>query len=282
MSLPWAFICPSSRGIGHALTRHLLRSTTLPILATTRGDASATRSSLLADLPGDHQLARRLAVVPCDVTDEPSIEAAARLAAELFPPKTHHLHLACAVPGILHAEKSPRQVDAADSLESFRVNAVGPLLLIKHFSEFLPRRATQMRLQKKGGKGEGQEEEEEAAAAGLPPHAVWLSMSARVGSVADNRLGGWYSYRASKSAVMSLTKTFDNFLQTRSGDKAVAVAYHPGTVRTDFSREYWDGVEEGKLFSPEYAAERMASVLSGLELGQRGRCWDWKNEEVPP
>ncbi|KAK7209634.1 hypothetical protein V2G26_016812 [Clonostachys chloroleuca] len=276
MSLPWAFICPSSRGIGHALTRHLLRSTTIPILATTRGDASATKSSLLADLPGDHQLARRLTVVPCDVTDEPSIEAAARRAAELFPPKTHHLHLACAVPGILHAEKSPRQIGEAGSLESFRVNAVGPLLLIKHFSELLPRRATQMRLQEKG------KEEEGEAAAGLPPHAVWLSMSARVGSTTDNKLGGWYSYRASKSAVMSLTKTFDNFLQTRNGDKAVAVAYHPGTVRTDFSREYWDGVEEGKLFSLEYAAERMASVLSGLELGQRGRCWDWKNEEVPP
>ncbi|CAH0017795.1 unnamed protein product, partial [Clonostachys rhizophaga] len=182
--------------------------------------------------------------------------------------------LACAVPGILHAEKSPRQVDAAHSLESFRVNAVGPLLLIKHFSEFLPRRATQMRLQ--------EEEEEEEEGEALARHAVWLSMSARVGSVADNRLGGWYSYRASKSAVMSLTKTFDNFLQARSGDQAVAVAYHPGTVRTDFSREYWDGVEEGKLFSPEYATERMVSVLSGLELGQRGRCWDWKNEEVPP
>ncbi|CAG9995859.1 unnamed protein product [Clonostachys byssicola] len=273
MSLPWAFICPSSRGIGHALTRHLLRSTTLPILATTRGDASATKSSLLADLPGDRQLARRLTVVPCDVTDEPSIEAAARLAAELFPPKTHHLHLACAIPGILHAEKSPKQVDAAGSLESFRVNVVGPLLLIKHFSEFLPRRATQMRLQ---------EEDKKEGGAGLARHAVWLSMSARIGSVTDNRLGGWYSYRASKSAVMSLTKTFDNFLQARSGERAVAVAYHPGTVRTDFSREYWGGVEEGKLFSPEYAAERMAGVLGGLELGQRGRCWDWKNEEVPP
>ncbi|CAH0039296.1 unnamed protein product [Clonostachys solani] len=270
MSLPWAFICPSSRGIGFALTRHLLRSTTIPILATARGDTSATKSSLLADLPGAPDLAQRLTVVPCDVTDEPSIERAARLAAELYPARTHHLHLACAVPGILHAEKSPRQIDASDSLETFRVNTVGPLLLIKHFSEFLPRRATQM------------EEQEEKGDATLPRHAVWLSMSARVGSVTDNRLGGWYSYRASKSAVMSLTKTFDNFLLARSGERAVAVAYHPGTVRTDFSREYWDGVEDGKLFSPEYAAERMVSVVGGLELGQRGRCWDWKNDEVPP
>ncbi|VUC33202.1 unnamed protein product [Clonostachys rosea] len=267
MSLPWAFICPSSRGIGYALTRQLLRSTTIPILATTRGDPSATKSKLLDDLPGAQELSQRLNVVPCDVTEEPSIEGAARRAAELYPPKTHHLHIACAIPGILHAEKSPKQIDAAKSLETFRVNTVGPLLLIKHFSEFLPKRATQIR------------EEEDTT---LPRHAVWLSMSARVGSVTDNRLGGWYSYRASKTAVIGLTKTFDNFLQARSGDKAVAVAYHPGTVRTDFSREYWDGVEDGKLFSPEYAAERMADVLSGLELGQRGRCWDWKDDEVPP
>ena len=106
-------------------------------------------------------------------------------------------------------------------------------------------------------------------------------MSARVGSVADNRAGGWYSYRASKAAVNSLTKSFDHQLRARCGDKALAVAYHPGTVRTDLSRDYWAGVPEGKLFEPDDAAAKMARVLlETVGPAHRGRCWDWKGEEV--
>lgn len=85
----------------------------------------------------------------------------------------------------------------------------------------------------------------------LPSQAVWASMAARVGSTTENGLGGWYSYRASKAGVISLTKTFDLHLQTRSGERAMAIALHPGTVKTGFSKEFWGGVEEGKLFSAE-------------------------------
>ena len=290
---PWIFICPSSRGIGHALTRHLLRTTTLPILATTRGDPSTTKSSLLQDLlPSSSDAAARLSLVRCDVTDESSIAAAARRAEELFPPRTHHLRLACALPGILPvhpAEKHPRQVDAERSLEGFRVNTLGPLLLFKHFGEFLPRRTTAMDepppsppLPAAGNTSKEHSDDGQTTTTCLPPHAIWLNMSARVGSTSDNRLGGWYTYRASKAAVNSLTRSLDVHLRARSGDRAVAVAYHPGTVRTDLSREFWNSVEEGRLFSPEYAAERLVDVVRGLELGQRGRCWDWKNDEVPP
>merc|ERR1712000_624663 len=93
MSSPWIFLCPSSRGIGHALTRRLLLTTSLPILATSRRDTSSTKSSLLADLPNATDLAPRLSIVNLDVTDESSVQAAAR-ARELFPAKTHHLGLA--------------------------------------------------------------------------------------------------------------------------------------------------------------------------------------------
>ena len=187
--------------------------------------------------------------------------------AAAVPPDRHHLHLSLAVPGVLTPEKSPAQVDAGASLAMFRVNTLGPLLLMKHFAEFLPRRGTDM------GGGE---------ADALPAHATWVFMSARVGSVADNRSGGWFSYRASKAAVNSVAKSLDVMLRARSGDKAVAVAYHPGTVRTGLSREFWERVPEEQLFSPEYAAERMVSVVNGLHLGQRGRCLDWKGEEIPP
>lgn len=281
MTSPWIFICPSSRGIGHALTRRLLLGTTLPVLATARGNTSDVKASLLDSLGVKasqvDDVAPRLSVVTCDVTDESSVASAAAHAAELFPRETHHLRLACAIPGMLHAEKNPSQIDAKLALDTFRVNTIGPMLLLKHFGEFLPRRAT----------AELEAIEKPADATGgdgvrVPPWATWMSMAARVGSTGDNKAGGWYSYRASKAGVISMSKSFDNFLQARSGDQAMSVAYHPGTVKTGLSEGFWESVEKDKLFTPEYAADRMVEVLSGLKLDQRGRCWDWKNTEVPP
>lgn len=108
-------------------------------------------------------------------------------------------------------------------------------------------------------------------------------MSARVGSTSDNRKGGWYSYRSSKAAVNSLTKTFDHQLVARSGEKAMALAYHPGTVRTDLSRDYWATVDKEKLFEPEFAVERMVEVVTDkVGLQGRGRCWDWQGQEILP
>ncbi|ROV95461.1 hypothetical protein VMCG_08449 [Cytospora schulzeri] len=279
MSRPWILVCPSSRGIGHALTRHLLRNTKIPILATARSNPSAVKDLLLDDINHDAAARDRLTVVQVDVTDEPTIEAASREAARLFPPEAYHLHLGFAIPGVLHAEKSPRQVDAGEALMTYRVNTLGPLLLMKWFEDFLPRRRTRF----------AEAEEDGYDAAGqvqgvrMPGHAVWVSMSARVGSVSDNRKGGWYSYRSSKAAVNSLVKSFDHQLVSRCGDKAMALAYHPGTVRTDLSRDYWEGLTKEKLFTPEYAVERLVEVATGkVGLEGRGRCWDWKGEEILP
>lgn len=178
------------------------------------------------------------------------------------------------MPGLLFPEKAPAQIDAADALLTFRTNALGPLLAIKHFSPFLPRKSTRFFSDDAG----------DDAYDGLPSdHAVWATMSARVGSIADNRLGGWYSYRASKAAVNQATKTFDNHLRTSAAGNAMAVGLHPGTVRTGLSEEFWGNVAEGKLFSPEFASERLVEVVRGLGVEKgRGRCWDWKGEEVPP
>ncbi|KAK2600929.1 hypothetical protein N8I77_010424 [Diaporthe amygdali] len=275
MSRPWIFVCPSSRGLGHVLTRHLLRNTTVPILATARSDPSDVKDRLLEDIKHDKEAARRLNIVQLDVTDESTIEAASHEAERLFPRDSHHLHLGFAIPGILHPEKSPRQVDADKALATYRVNTLGPLLLMKWFEDFLPRKRTQLALDEHNG--------HQSASVRLPDHAVWLTMSARVGSISDNKKGGWYSYRSSKAAVNSLTKSFDLQLAARSGEKAMAMAYHPGTVRTDLSREFWDSVPKGKLFEPEFAAEKMVEVATS-KVGPegRGRCWDWKGEEILP
>jgi NAD(P)-dependent dehydrogenase (short-subunit alcohol dehydrogenase family) len=192
----------------------------------------------------------------------------------MFPSPAHHLRLAFCVPGILHAEKSPSQIDADHALQTFRINTIGPMLVMKHFSDFLPRKASSLEVAK----------DEYIDSTGLPPHAIWATMSARVGSTTDNSKGGWYSYRASKAGVTSLTKTFDLWLRNHSGDKAAAVALHPGTVRTGLSRDYWEGVEkEGKLFEPDYAAGKLLEVVRGLYLESgRGRCWDWAGKEIKP
>ena len=107
-------------------------------------------------------------------------------------------------------------------------------------------------------------------------------MSARVGSTSDISLGGWYSYRASKAGVNSVTKSFDQWLKVRSGENAIAMAYHPGTVKTGLSKEFWRSVKEEKLFEPELAVEKMMAVVKGIGVGGRGRCWDWKGKEVLP
>lgn len=202
-----------------------------------------------------------------DVTNPPSMEEASRQARALFPAKTHHLHLSFAIPGILTPEKSLAGIDPDSSMAMFQVNTLGPLLLAKYFAEFLPRRSTEIDVDKLNG---------------VSRHATWVFMSARVGSVTDNRSGGWFSYRASKAAVNSITKSVDIMLKTRSGDKALAIAYHPGTVKTGLSEEFWGRVPEKQLFTPEYAVDRMVSVVNGLDVSQRGRCWDWKGEKISP
>jgi NAD(P)-dependent dehydrogenase (short-subunit alcohol dehydrogenase family) len=165
----------------------------------------------------------------------------------------------------LYPEKSPSQIDYNNALHTFQVNTLGPMVLLKHFSPFLPKKATTIEELK-----------------GLPPCAVWANMSARVGSIADNALGGWYSYRASKAAVNQVTKTFDNHLKTSAGENAMAISLHPGTVKTDFSKEFWGNVKEEKLFSPEFSAEKLMEVICGRKIEDRGKFFDWKGEEVPP
>lgn len=132
--------------------------------------------------------------------DESSIADAAAQCKEEFAPPAHHLHLAYIVPGILFPEKAPAQIDAEDALLTLRTNTLGPMLMLKHFSPFLPRKRTVLG-------------EQEGDLCGLPAAATVAVMSARVGSVSDNKLGGWYSYRASKAGVNQLVKTFDNHLR---------------------------------------------------------------------
>ncbi|MCJ1393138.1 hypothetical protein MMC18_006010 [Xylographa bjoerkii] len=263
MPPPWILTTPASRGIGLHLTRHLLRSTPLPIIATARTDLEGTRAQILDGLDVDPQ---RLEVLQLDVTDEASIARAASRCRALF--SDTYLHLAFCIPGILHPEKSPAQIEHANALQTLQINTLGPLLLVKHFAPFLPRKVTPLF--------------SPSGDSSLPAAATFALMSARVGSIADNAAGGWYSYRCSKAAVNQLVKSFDIYLRQSAGDKALCVGLHPGTVRTGLSREFWKSTPRERLFEPEWAAGKLVDVVRGVGVQGRGRCWDWKGEEIPP
>ncbi|KAI9039438.1 NAD(P)-binding protein [Aspergillus affinis] len=267
-----AIVTPASKGLGFAFARQLLAHTDLPVVATARKDCDGVRGKLLDRLgrSGSGDLEKRLNVLQVDITNESTIESLAFKIRDTYPGTP--LRLALTVPGILNVEKSPSQIDAAAALDSFRVNSLGPMLLMKHLSGLLPTKSAASFPESTAREGHFK----------LPTHAIYAMMAARVGSISDNGFGGWYSYRASKAAVFQLTKTFDLFLRTRSKERALAIAMHPGTVQTDFTKDFQDGRE---MLTPDDSAAKLLNVICGIKPGTnegRGRCWDWKGEEVRP
>ena len=187
-----------------------------------------------------------------DATDEASIaRAVASLPAE--PP----LRLVIVATGRLQGpglapEKTWRQIDAAGLAESFRVNAIAPALLAKHLLPLLPRRG----------------------------RAVFAALSARVGSIGDNRLGGWYGYRASKAALNQLLRTLAVEL-ARTRPEAICLGLHPGTVDTGLSRPFQGNVPGERLFTPEVAARHLLAVVAGADPAASGRVLAWDGSLVP-
>ena len=110
--------------------------------------------------------------------------------------------------------------------------------------------------------------------------SIFASLSAKVGSIGDNRLGGWYSYRASKAALNMLVRNFAIEL-ARTHREASVVALHPGTVDTGLSEPFQANLPPGQLTSPAQAAKHLLDVIDGLTPAESGRAFDWKGEEVP-
>lgn len=272
---PFILISPATRGISLALIRHYLSSTSLPVFGTYRPTLPSSKEPRTPDSVREHILQplsgvdpSRLRLLPLDFTSEESIAAAAEALAAALPKDTEsYIRVAFFLAGILYPERQPGDFSLENISETFNLNVVAHMLLIKHFSRFLPPAS--------GGKAS------DVGADASSALAKWVHVSARVGSISDNKLGGWYSYRASKAALNQIIRTFDLHLQAKKLP-AISVGVHPGTVKTDFSKQFWSGVKPEKLFEPAYAAERLAEVVKGLGKGQRGRIWDWKGEEVKP
>lgn len=258
---PFAFVCPSTQGISLALTRRLLLGTDLPVYATYRsGSPKEVARDILSPLKDVDD--SRLTLIPLDLTREDTISAAAQQLADSLPKdQESYLHTAFMTGGVLHTEKKPTDLDTGIIKQMFGINVISHLLLIKHFARFLPKTQSM-----------------EADGASL---AKWVHISARLGSVTDNKRGGWYSYRASKAALNQVIKTFDLHLQQTSS-QAICVGIHPGTVKTNLSKSFWNSTAKGNLIEPDFSARRIVQVVEKLDTTGRGKVWDWCGKEVPP
>lgn len=186
-----------------------------------------------------------------DLENEESIAAACRMIGEAGP-----VDLAIVATGLLHdgevsPEKTWRALDPAAMQRVFLVNATGPAVIAKHMLDRLNPEAK----------------------------SVFAALSARVGSISDNRLGGWHSYRASKAALNQIIRTLSIELGRRN-PLAACVGLHPGTVDTGLSAPFQGNVPEGRLLAPETSAERLLRVLDDLSPERSGKCLAWDGGEV--
>ena len=122
-------------------------------------------------------------------------------------------------------------------------------------------------------------DEFEALIQDLRDRAVFASLSARVGSIGDNRLGGWASYRASKSALNMLLRTAA-IEHRRRWPESIIVGLHPGTVDTPLSSPFQGRVPDGKLFTPAYSVQRLLDVLNGLDAADSGGFFAWDGQPI--
>jgi len=243
-----ALIQGASRGIGLEILRQLLRRDPGGrFVATCRKPPAATDLQALAAESGG-----RVRVVALELADEASISAAADRSGEFVD----ELQLVLNAGGFLHRagqmpERRLADVAGANLLASFAVNAAGPLLVAKYFQRFLPRR----------------------------DRAVFASLSARVGSIGDNRLGGWYAYRGSKAAQNMFTRCLSVELVRRHRG-LICVALHPGTVDTELSRPFQARVAEEQLFTVKRAAAQLLDVIAGLAPEDNGAFIAWDGQSV--
>lgn len=240
-------IAGASRGIGLALCTALLaRNDVAQVWAVARQASTSTELAELAERYG-----QRLKRLDCDARDEHALEA---LVSKILE-QCEHLHLVISTLGILHqdgakAEKALSQLTLASLQATFATNTFAPILLLKHLLPLLRKQP-----------------------------ATFVALSARVGSIGDNRLGGWYSYRASKAALNQLLHTASIELK-RLNPAATVLAIHPGTTDTQLSQPFQANVPEGQLFEPAFSADRIIELVGAHGADDSGSFWAWDNKPI--
>ena len=189
--------------------------------------------------------------VPIDIESDSSISNASSICSEAGP-----FDIIIVTTGMLSdenisPEKSLRHLNKESLSKIFSVNTLGPALIAKYFIPLLKKDA--------------------------PSFLGFLS--ARVGSISDNRIGGWYSYRASKAAFNMIIKSL-SIEVARNNPQSIIAGLHPGTVDSKLSKPFQGNVSEGKLFTPDYSVLKMVEVISNLKPENSGNCFAWDGKEI--
>ena len=193
----------------------------------------------------------KVANLTFDFTNEESLIAATQALQEVGP-----FDLILIATGLLQGEgispeKNLRALSHDSLAKSYESNVIGPAMSAKYLAPLLRR----------------------------DKKAVFAALSARVGSISDNRLGGWYAYRAAKAALNMILKTLAIETQRRFKNQII-LGLHPGTVDTGLSKPFQGNVPEGKLFTPEFSAEKLLGVIDSAEAKDSGALFDWAGERI--
>ena len=239
-----ALIVGASQGIGLAFVQQFLDTQRVDRVYATYRNPDCDLFKL------EHPNLERL---PLDLTDEAQIEQAiAKIKSE-----TPQLHYVINCVGMLHddttqPEKSLRHLNADQLLKYFQINSIGAALLAKHVQPLLKHR----------------------------DRAIFATISAKVGSIGDNQIGGWYGYRASKAALNMLMRTTAiEFKRTCPG--TIVVTLHPGTTDTRLSKPFQRNVPPEKLFSVDRTVQQLLAVLDQLENDNSGEFFSWDGTKLP-
>lgn len=242
-------IIGASQGIGNGFVQELLSQGNIGrIFATYRTEESAQNLfSLKALYPHE------LITIKVDVTLEDEIQQGVTI----IKSQVDKLHLVINCVGILHEnnlqpEKSLKHLNADNLLRYFQVNTIPTALWGKHLQPLFKHKES----------------------------SVFATISAKVGSIEDNQLGGWYGYRASKAALNMLIKNIA-IEYSRVSKKTIVIALHPGTTNTQLSAPFQKNVLPEKLFSVDRCTQQLLSVIKNVTMNDNGKFFSWDGTNIP-
>ncbi|XP_041125227.1 C-factor [Polyodon spathula] len=257
-----ALVQGASRGLGLEFCKHILsKKSEALIIATCRSPEKALQLKDLGErYPG------KVTILKVDVTRENEIQQAAEIVKSKFGKIDLLINSSAMLLPSGKGETSLRDISFEGLVATLTTNTVGPLVMAKYFSPLLMN----------GSGGFGQQTADKSK----QHSGIIVNMTAKVGSIGDNRLGGWYSYRMSKAALNMATRNLSIELG-RGRAKVVCVSLHPGTVDTDLSRPYHKNVLKDRLFTTECSVQYLMNLIDNLSVDKTGKCFAWDGSEIP-